>query len=184
MDYLPQCVGRRCACCDKVISSIGEGAFCDHCFNPIHNECRPAADRDIADGHCLNCGADPNSAAAQTVRAEVEEEQAKGYKRLLCPNCGSTRGFRPFVEADAAANNEPALRLAFMVWPTSFALASLPFAILLGMGSAAASGQYECFRCGYVFQQRRTVSKLGCLVVVLLLALLILAVALVVTFTE
>src|SRR5262245_49854281 len=93
MDF-PQLVGLKCSSCNKTISSVAEGTFCSACNNPVHLKCMPPPRTPIAQDRCEVCGSDPESPIAQEIKAEVEEHIASGYTNIVCPNCGSTHGFR------------------------------------------------------------------------------------------
>jgi hypothetical protein len=96
MDHLLQIAGLPCAACGKSIASLAEGSFCGTCCNPLHNNCKPAPGTPVADDRCDECGVDPQDPRAVQLRAEMQEELGKGPANLLCPGCGSTRGFKPY----------------------------------------------------------------------------------------
>jgi uncharacterized C2H2 Zn-finger protein len=151
MDYLPQLVGKRCSRCDKVISSITDGAFCSCCYNPVHNKCRPSVRPVVPSGYCSSCGADPESKVAREIRAEVKQELADGYPKLQCPRCGSSHGFKPYgSQTESSEPNISSIR--------DFVLLALLESIL-GLGrlanKLANNGLYECLRCSHVFRSAR-----------------------------
>src|SRR5262249_35223662 len=45
-------------------------------------------------------GADPESAIAKEIKAEVRETIGSGNARLVCPRCRSTEGFTTFSQPD------------------------------------------------------------------------------------
>jgi hypothetical protein len=153
MDY-PQIVGLKCWRCDKAISSITEGQFCPSCCNPMHLKCRLPEGSAVAEERCSECGADPQSPLARKVRAEVEERAAAG-PRVICPNCGSTHGFRPF-RTDASPN------------PAVLLLGAIPYLLMWMVGASAQMGELECFKCQYIFRPRSRVREIGCIIMIVL----------------
>ncbi len=147
MDHLPQIVGLKCSACNRLINSITEGDFCDLCYNPVHNACRPADGSVVAEDRCPTCGADPKMHSALAVKAEVDKEMASGKSSLLCPNCGSTRGFKPYGHHD---DSKPAggLMIFSLFWFMFFAF----FQIITGLSRVLDKGEYECLKCGHVFR--------------------------------
>jgi hypothetical protein len=152
MDY-PQIVGLKCCRCNKTISSITEGRFCSSCFSPIHLTCTPPEPTAGADGRCTECGADPQSALAQEIRAEIQDRAAAGPK-VVCPNCGSTQGFGP-LRTDTSPN------------PIVLLFGALPYLFLWLLGAGANLGELQCFKCQYVFRPRSRVREIGCGVLLL-----------------
>lgn len=177
MHYLPQLVGQRCSRCEKVISSITEGAFCSSCRNPVHNKCRPRAGAIVPADSCSSCGADPKSDAAREVQAEVEQKIAKGAPTLQCRVCGSTRGFKPYGREMEASPPGGLIFLGCLTIPVLLLLGLVAF--ILALGRIVDKGAYECLSCGHVFQPTRRTTVLGWIILLALAAAAILVVAVV-----
>jgi hypothetical protein len=94
---------------------------------------------------------------------------SKGHIRLVCPNCGCTRGFKPYgrqVESDSPQE----LLLMPMVLFMFIALLDA----IAGLAGLSHKGEYECLKCGCVFRPSGGSSLLGCGIMgVLALGLLI-----------
>src|SRR6185369_12320978 len=109
-------------------------------------------------------GADPQSPQALEVKAQIQERAATG-PRVVCPNCGSTHGFRP-AQTEGSPN------------PIVLLFGALPYLLLWIIGAGVNVGQLQCFRCQYVFRPRSRMREFGC--VVLLVITLAAAVALII----
>ncbi len=147
---LPQLVGRTCVRCRCKISSIAEGEYCSACANPVHFSCLDKSDEPIELGHCQRCGGDPRSVIADKV-LDARKLEAGTPALLLCPNCGSTRGFGPY---DSKGNRYPlGIRgtglqgIAHLLWT-----------------HLARQSEVQCFKCLYVFRPRSKVREIGCVV--------------------
>jgi hypothetical protein len=149
----PQLVGLACAVCGKTIPSIAEGIFCPECSNPVHLRCQPANKAAVAAGLCAVCGGDPQSDMAVSVRAAMVQELTENTRRIACPSCGSTRGFRPFQreQMSATSRNLRGGLLLFLV------------------NDLAVGGELQCMKCECVFHPRNRVRDIGCIAVVFLL---------------
>jgi DNA-directed RNA polymerase subunit RPC12/RpoP len=124
----------------------------------MHNVCRPADGLSIPEGRCLDCGADPQSPIALAVRAEIQEEEAKGSTRLVCPNCGSPRGFKPYVR-EVESNHTG----GFLIMPMLVFMFIALLDVIAGLGGLSHRGEYECLKCGHVFRRpSRGPGWLGC----------------------
>jgi hypothetical protein len=160
---LPQLVGLPCVCCHKVVASVSEGLFCPDCGNPVHRDCLPQDAAAGEAGRCATCGGDLQNPVAVEVRTEREPEATQRSRILVCPNCGSRSGFRPF-RGDESLRRERAIAVG------------LPFFCLLGpivllffwvFGSATA-GQVQCVQCDYVFRPWSRLREIGCIVLLIL----------------
>jgi hypothetical protein len=96
---LPQLIGLQCAACQKGITSIIDGRFCDECGNPVHQRCI-AATQPSGEGKCSLCGGNPNSEIAKEVRRNVGGHAQAVATRTgpvnypiskACPNCKSDK---------------------------------------------------------------------------------------------
>ena len=69
---MAQLVGCPCAKCQKMISSIVDGEFCQTCGNAVHKACKvPSPNKQ---NECPSCGCDMDNPLAATVRAEAARE--------------------------------------------------------------------------------------------------------------
>jgi hypothetical protein len=151
---LPQLVGFRCAICGKTISSIADGEFCSECSNPVHLRCR----REIQDAtRCQRCGADPESHLAQEVRAALLQNLKAGNRQLVCPNCRSTKGFRPFRRDEGPS---PPFAPFFVYFLSGI--------LLYLLHDASPGGQVQCCACEYVFWPRSRFREIGCITAIIL----------------
>jgi transcription elongation factor Elf1 len=164
---LPQLVGLKCSACNKTIASDGtvtsEGAgeFCLYCYNPIHVACKPAAGSPIPDDRCPACGSDPQSAIALEVKAEVDEEMAKGNVQVVCPNCGSRQGFRPYEGSNPQTGPLVVLGL-------------IPFLLIKATGNV---GKLQCSKCDFIFRPPSRLREIGCIVLVICIVILFAVIA-------
>ena len=147
---LPQLDGRTCVRCRCKVSSIAEGEYCTACGNPVHFSCLDKTDEPVELGHCERCGGDPGSVISDKV-LDARKLEASTPARLLCPNCGSTRGFGP---PDSNTNRySPGARVTGVIHMLK------PLLVFLATG-----GDLQCFKCLYVFRPRSRVREIGCLV--------------------
>jgi DNA-directed RNA polymerase subunit RPC12/RpoP len=159
---VPQLVGLQCAVCQRKVESITAGVFCPVCGNPVHATCLQVEATDIADGRCNACGGNAESPLAVEVRASRHEHafgKPGGSAGLVCPACGSTRGFRPFRQYD---DGRTANHTIIIGW----------FGILFILAGAASelgtAGQYQCVECDRVFRPPSRLRQVGCIVLILL----------------
>jgi hypothetical protein len=114
----------------------------------------------VANGRCVDCGADPQSPLALTIEAEVQKRTLTG-PRVICPNCGSTQGFGP-VPQDFTQDQtyKPFGLLYLLVWI---------------VGATANMGELECSRCQHVFRTRSRIREIGCIALLGLIAAVVMA---------
>jgi hypothetical protein len=155
---LPQLVGLRCVCCHKAIGSVVEGLFCPGCGNPAHRDCL-APDRAPREGDgCARCGGDLQSPEAVEVRAELQRGAVYADRALVCPNCGSRSGFRPFRGDERLRRERDTGLLLLFKWLLLFGW----------LYDAGTTGELQCFKCDYVFRPRSRAREVGCIVLVVL----------------
>jgi hypothetical protein len=125
---LPQLIGLQCAACQKSISSIIDGAFCEDCGNPVHRKCI-ASVQQAPEERCPLCGGDPDGAVAQEVQ---RERDAQG--QTATPTAGPTL-------------SEPAT-IAFPVSATCPKCASAQFTRVPPTSLVAFAKDRVCTQCG------------------------------------
>jgi hypothetical protein len=154
---LPQLVGLKCARCQCGIGSIADGAYCAECGNPVHTHCYNPDNPTFSDGRCTACGGDFNSPVAVDVRAvwhDFEAGKTATHNRLVCPECGSTHGFRPYQPDEH--NNRGGLRI--IPWWLMFILAGQAMFMFCWR-----AGQYQCIHCDRVFRTRSLLREVSCI---------------------
>jgi hypothetical protein len=148
LDHLPQIVGVRCTSCNKLISSITEGSYCSLCYNPVHNQCKPRTGTVDRAGHCSECGADPQSAAATAARAEARNQFTKSIA-AVCPDCGNRHGLKPLLPEQKRDEESPVFARVSLGM-----LAAGLFDIVSSASRLAEGCSYECLKCGCVFRPK------------------------------
>jgi hypothetical protein len=87
---LPQLIGLQCVTCQKSISSIVDGAFCDACGNPMHRKCLGTVTQVQPNG-CAKCGGDPSSSVAQEVlRDRAANDQTEADTKASASRAGKS----------------------------------------------------------------------------------------------
>lgn len=123
----------------------------------------PVENTGIREGRCDECGADPLSPVALEVKAEVEERSSSSPS-VICPNCGSTQGFRPYPPHESDSRPDPPVLLfGCLVY-----LFLLPYVLFRMLGAGANLGELQCFKCQYIFRPQSRVRDIGCIVLLLL----------------
>jgi len=102
-----QLVGQICGRCQKKISSIAEGDFCNACGQPVHFACSPS-NQSITPGRCPQCGVEMgdddvvDQRLADLYVSEAERQRQLTMREVEGPDFGRKRSYNRELKYSAA----------------------------------------------------------------------------------